>query len=399
MSSLRVISIALIFLVICSARRVNAQEWGSPVWADEFNQPAGSVLNPSKWTFDLGNMKVNAEVEIYCPEFPFNRAQAKPWLDSAWNDISVCDPKDRNVWLDGEHLVLRAVQHNGLWTSGRIKTAGRQTFQYGRIEARIRMPFGAGLWPAFWALGDRISTVGWPASGEIDFMENVPEVGGLGPSRIRSTIHGPGYSGDYGVRNDIAWSNGERVDTAFHTYGAIWSPYMIEFYLDDPRNVFFVATPHELPVGKEWAYNQPFFLILNLAVGSAKSWSGATDATTPNPGEMLVDYVRVYKTATIPGPSITADPFAMHNGDSAEIPVKLAARNGSGRMYLECSTTAPGVSCSLHPYVVNFDSKHEAMVSLKVVTQLSPIHEADVRVTAYTLSGDEGAGRVHITFK
>ncbi len=391
--------IAFTCMVLSVADHANAQDWGSPVWADEFNQSAGSELDPSKWTFDIGDLKVNHEVEIYCPGFPFDRRQAKPNLASAWNEISVCNPKDGNVGLDGEHLVLRAVERNGTWTSGRIKTEDRQAFQYGRIEARIQMPFGAGLWPAFWALGDKIGKVGWPGSGEIDFMENVPEIGGLGPSRIRSTIHGPGYSADYGIRNDIAWNDGERVDTAFHLYGAIWSPNMIQFYLDDPRNVFFVVTPRELPPGKEWVFNQPFFLILNLAVGSAKSWSGATDATTPSPAEMLVDYVRVYKAAPIAAPKISALPVTMRNGEPAEIPVKLTAAKGSARMYLDCSTTAPGVTCSVKPYVVNFEARGEASVKLSVATQKSPIRDADVKITAYTLSGEQSSGTVKITFR
>ena len=103
----------------------------------------------------------------------------------------MCDPKDGNVSFDGQHLILRAVRRDDVWTSGRIKTLGHQSFQYGRIEASMKLPFGAGIWPAFWALGDNIMKVGWPASGEIDIMENVPEIGGLGPSRVRSTVHGP----------------------------------------------------------------------------------------------------------------------------------------------------------------------------------------------------------------
>lgn len=384
----------LLFATLCA----RAQDWGSPVWEDEFNGPLGSSLDASKWQLDVGDLKVNDEVEIYCPGFPFDHEQAKPRSPSAWDEITVCDPKGGNVSMDGQHLVLRAVEHNGTWTSGRVKTEGRQSFQYGRIEARIKMPFGAGLWPAFWALGDGIGKVGWPASGEIDFMENVPKVGGLGPSRIRSTIHGPGYSGDGGVRNDIAWTHGERVDTDYHLYGAIWSPYMIQFYVDDPSNVFFVVTPRELPVGKEWVYNQPFFLILNLAVGSARSWPGATDATTQNPATMLVDYVRVYKAPAIPGPIITTMPVTLPSGGAAKTPVKLAAKNGSGKMYLDCSTTAPGVSCSITPYVVDFAASNEATVWLYLTTQKSPIEKADVKVTAYTLSGDQSSGTAHLHF-
>jgi beta-glucanase (GH16 family) len=299
-------TLLLIGISIACPIHSSAQNWGTPVWQDEFHQPPDSRLDPAKWSFDIGDLHVNREVEIYCPGFPSEHDQSKPRFEAGWQEINICDQKDGNVSFEGEHLVLRATERHGVWTSGRIKTEGHQAFQYGRIEARIKMPVGPGLWPAFWALGEGITKVGWPASGEIDFMENVPEVGGLGPARIRSTLHGPAYSGDYGIRNDFEFPSGGRVDTEFHTYGAIWSPYMIQFYVDDPANIFFTATPHQLPVGKAWVYNQPFFLILNLAVGSAESWPKATTPTTPNPADMLVDYVRVYKAAAIPGPKIEA---------------------------------------------------------------------------------------------
>lgn len=373
-----------------------AQNWGAPVWQDEFHQPGESRLDPAKWSFDIGDLKVNHEVEIYCPGFPSGREQSSPRFESAWQEIQACDEKDGNVSFDGENLVLRATQHHGVWTSGRIKTQGHQAFQYGRIEARIKMPVGAGLWPAFWALGDTIGKVGWPASGEIDFMENVPAVGGLGPSRIRSTLHGPAYSGDYGIRNDFEFPQGGRVDTAFHIYGAIWSPYMIQFYVDDPAQVFFTATPHELPVGKAWVYNQPFFLILNLAVGSAQSWSKATEPTTPNPANMLVDYVRVYKSSPIAGPKIEAAPATLASGSTLQVPVKLSATPGSGKMYLDCSTIASGLTCSLSPYIVDFAANSDAIVNLNLATQKGPAEKAKVKITAYTLSGDENSGEVAV---
>ena len=393
MRSLRVLSFALLLF----ATSLRAQDWGTPVWSDEFNRPAGSALDPAKWTFDIGNLGVNDEVEIYCPGFPSDRDQAKPQHDSAWKEIAACREKDGNVSFDGEHLVLRATQHNDVWTSGRIKTEGRQTFQYGRIEARIKLPFGPGLWPAFWALGENIGKVGWPSSGEIDVMENVPEVGGLGPARIRSTIHGPGYSGDFGVRNDLEFPGGGRVDTEFHVYGVIWSPYMMQFYVDDPKNVFFVVTPRELPAGREWVYNQPFFLILNLAVGSRKSWSGATNASTPNPADMLVDYVRVYKAKPIAGPKFEAAPITLRSGAAAQFPVKLSAERGSGRMYLACLTVAPGLSCSLQGDVVDFTAQAEATVPIVVTSQGSPPEKAEIVLTAYTVSGEKSSVRIPVT--
>src|SRR5581483_4444076 len=244
--------VAMFFLFAAAAI---APDWGSPVWSDEFKQPAGSPLDPAKWNLEIGNLKFNNELEIYCPAFPADREQMKPRFDAGWTEISACNPQDGNVSFDGEHLLLRATKHGGQWFSGRINTEGHYAFQYGRMEARIRLPFGAGTWPAFWALGSDIQKVGWPAGGEIDVMENVPEHGGLGPHRVRSTVHGPGYSGNFGVRNDIDLFHGGRVDDGFHIYGAIWSPYMLQFYLDDPKNVFFVLTPRELPAGTEWVYN------------------------------------------------------------------------------------------------------------------------------------------------
>jgi beta-glucanase (GH16 family) len=377
----------------------SAQYWGKPIWSDEFNRPAGTPLDPTKWTFDIGDLKVNHELEIYCPAVPSERDQSSPRNESAWQEISVCDAKAGNVSFDGEHLILRAVRENGVWTSGRIKTQGRQAFQYGRFEARIKLPFGPGIWPAFWALGDNVMKIGWPASGEIDFMESVPEIGGLGPNRYRSTIHGPGYNGDYGIRNDVEFANHGRVDTDFHIYGCVWSPNMIQFYVDDPNNIFFTVTPHEIPTGKEWVYNQPFFLILNLAIGSERSWSGATDATTPNPANMLVDWVRVYKAALITPPKIETPEVTMATGTTREVEVKLTSKRGTGKVYLDCSTIASGLHCELAPYVVDFSNADEATTTLKLVTQKNPTAGAEIKITSYTLSGDQGTGTVKVNFK
>lgn len=376
-----------------------SQDWGKPVWSDEFNQPAGSRLDPAKWTFDIGNLRVNNEIEIYCPGEGAARDQSKPHLDTAWKEISVCDPKDQNVSFDGEHLLLRAVKHGNYWTSSRIKTSGRKAFQYGRFEARIKMPFGPGIWPAWWALGDDIEKAGWPQAGEIDFMESVPQVGGLGPSRYRSTIHGPGYNGNGGIRNDVDLAQGGRVDTDFHTYGIIWSPNMMQFYVDDPSKIFFTVTPHEIPVGKEWVFNHPFFLILNLAIGSEKSWPGATDNTTPNPADMLIDWVRVYKAEKIEGPDMQADPVTMRTGTTRDVPVKLTSKRGTGKVYLDCSTIASGITCGMNPYVVDFTNADEVTTTLHLVTQKNPTSGAEIKIDAYTLSGDQSSGTVRVKFE
>ena len=391
------------FLAVVTFLFVSAafsQEWGKPVWQDEFNQPSGSPVDPKEWSFDVGAMNVDAEVQIYCPAVPSSPEQTKPQYEGKPDKSSICDPKDANLGFDGEHLVIRAVQHDGRWTSGRLKTAGRAAFQYGRIEARIKLPHGAGIWPAFWALGDDFPKVGWPASGEIDIMENVPVRGGLGPSRISSTVHGTGYSGDLGVRNDIEFPSGQRVDTDFHIYGAIWSPYMIQFYLDDPKNVFFVLTPHELAPGKAWLFNKPFFLILNMAIGGEHSWPGPTDASTPNPATMLVDYVRVYKPSKVDGPRIEQTAPMTETKSSGrrefELPIELTAKPGGGRMYVDCMTTVPGWNCTAQDYVVDFSDQSKSTVKLKLSVQKSPETEGNVIVRAYSVSGDEATQTIHL---
>jgi len=281
--------IASAFAVLLAARAAAASApaparpttWAL-AWNDEFDGPAGAAPDPKKWTYDVGDSGFgNHEKEFYC----------RP--DSA---TPPCDAGRPNARLDGHgHLLIEARLSSGTWTSARLNTAGLEATRYGRVEARLRLPSGAGLWPAFWLLGVDISSVGWPACGEIDVMENVPAIGDnpLGPKKIKSTIHGPGYSGGDGVGLVTALPGGGRVDDGFHVYGVLWSPQRLQFYVDDPSAPFFTATPANLPAAKRWVYDEPFFIILNLAVGG--DWPGDPDATTPNPARMLVDWVRVYK--------------------------------------------------------------------------------------------------------
>ena len=254
-------------------------------WSDDFDGPAGAAPDPAKWRYDVGGDGWgNQEREFYC----------RPGSAAA-----PCDAKRPNAHLDGRgRLVIEAFKSSGTWTSARLKTIGLEELRYGRVEARMRLPAGAGLWPAFWLLGADVSSAGWPACGEIDVMENVPAVGDnpLGPTRIKSTIHGPGYSGEHGVGSVLALPGGGRVDDAFHVYGVLWSPRRLAFYVDDPDKPFFTATPASLPQGTRWVYEHPFFIIMNLAVGG--SWPRDPDETTPNPARMLVDWVRVYKPAS-----------------------------------------------------------------------------------------------------
>ena len=175
------------------------------------------------------------------------------------------------------------------YTSARLKTLGKFSQTYGRFEARIKIPRGQGIWPAFWMLGDDIDKPGWPTCGEIDIMENI----GKEPGIVHGTIHGPGYSGDKGIGSPYALATDQRFADDFHVYAVEWEPAAIRFYVDD--HLYATRTPEELPKGTKWVYDHPFFLLLNVAVGGG--WPGNPDSTTVFPQTMLVDYVRVYERA------------------------------------------------------------------------------------------------------
>jgi beta-glucanase (GH16 family) len=276
--------LAAVLLAAAPSARAAAPGW-TLAWSDEFDGPAGKAPDPAKWVSAVGRDRDgwgNRELEYYC-------APGSP---------APCDPSRPNAVLDGRgNLAISARLSSGTWTSARLNTQGRADFRFGRIEARMRLPAAAGLWPAFWMVGADIPAVGWPACGEIDMMENVPArvPGGLGPDRVKSTLHGPGYSGVRGVGRVRVFPGGGRVDDGFHVYGAVWSPGRVAFYVDDASKPFFTATRRDLPRKKAWVFDKPFFLIMNLAVGG--SWPKNPDASTPNPATMLVDWVRVYRRA------------------------------------------------------------------------------------------------------
>ena len=266
----------VVALAVLAAPNPASAQW-TLVWSDEFNGANGSAPDSSKWTYDTGGGGWgNGELQVYC---------------APGSNASPCSTANPNIFQSGGQLVIRARNSGGTWTSGRLKTQGRAQFQYGRIEARMRLPVGAGLWPAFWMLGTDISSVGWPQCGEQDIMEWVPQ---YGPSTTSSTLHGPGYSGGASVGRSFTFPNGGRVDDGnFHVYGVIWSPNRMDFYRDDHTRPFATFTPSSIPGGTQWVFNHPFFLILNLAVGGG--FPGPPNSSTPNPAQVLVDYVRVYQ--------------------------------------------------------------------------------------------------------
>jgi beta-glucanase (GH16 family) len=367
----------------------HAFDWGTPVWSDEFDGASQQVPDPANWSYQTGNENGwgNNELEIYCA----------PRGDNPRG----CNPTRPNAFLDGAgHLVLRAERNGqGNWTSARMTTSGLKNFQYGRIEARIKMPVGPGLWPSFWMLGADFNKVGWPASGSVTLVENVsltPRTNGLGPRMIRATVHGPRYYGANGLWHDFMLPDGGRVDDgSFHTYGIIWSPGMIQFYVDDPADVYFVQDANDIPAGGQWVFDHPFFLILNLAVGG--DWPGDPNGSTPDPSDMLVDYVRAYKIPEVAAPSIQWQPAQVKAGASVASIVSLRAQRYSGRVLLTCATEPATAGCSLATSVVNFSdtlSQEDTLTlstesfSDKGRTEAAPGHYK-VTITATTMSGNK----------
>jgi beta-glucanase (GH16 family) len=241
------------------------------VWSDDFD---GEDINAENWTYDIGGSGWgNAELQYYTD-------------------------RPENTRIEDGELVIEARREEERiqgreYTSARLKTQGLQTWTYGRIEARMQIPTGQGIWPAFWMLGDNITTVSWPGCGEIDIMENI----GSEPGMVHGTVHGPGYSGANGVGNSYPHPEGEAFADDFHVYAIEWEPEEIRWYVDDAH--YGTVTIDDVP--GEWVYDHPFFLILNVAVGG--HWPGYPDETTVFPQQLRVDYVRVYEA----NPDATTD--------------------------------------------------------------------------------------------
>lgn len=261
-------------------------------WADEFNGTEGSLPDPSVWIFETGTGPNN----------------------DGWGNQELQYYTDRaeNAHLDGNgNLVITAIEESfegSSYTSARLITKGTQEFQYGRIEARIKTPFGQGLWPAFWMLGSDIDTNEWPEAGEIDIME----LRGQEPRIIAGSIHGPGYSGGDAVTEDFELLDG-RFDTEFHVFAVEWGPNFIDYFVDDrlyqrlsradvPEAVEEEDDSFCVPQGSDcieisgedsWVFDKPFYLLLNVAVGG--SYVGSPNDNSRFPQTMVVDYVRVYQ--------------------------------------------------------------------------------------------------------
>jgi beta-glucanase (GH16 family) len=236
------------------------------VWSDEFEGKAGQAPESGTWRHDVsGDGFGNNQLEF---------------------DTDRTD----NAALDGQgHLAIVAKREQfqgNAYTSARLNTSGHFTHGYGRFEARLQVPTGRGVWPAFWLLGNNIGDIGWPDCGELDIMEHN---GGV-PGEIRGSAHGPGYSGGANV-GKVYQVPGGNLERGFHVYGIEWDPDKVVWFVDDVP--YLTVTPDDIPGGTRWVYDHDFFVILNVAIGGG--FVDPPDDSTPLPQSMLVDYVRVFE--------------------------------------------------------------------------------------------------------
>jgi len=258
---------------------VSPGDW-TLVWSDEFDDPAGTPPDPGVWQPEVGDGLLNGIPGWGNGEFEYYTASPENAATDGQGNL-VITAREVNTAISN----LRCWYGPCAYTSARLTTWGRAEFEFGRVEARLKLPRGQGTWSAFWMLGTDLDRVGWPQSGEIDIVENV----GREPATVHGTIHGPGYSGGQGIGAGYDLPAG-AVSDDFHVYAVEWTSDQIRWFVDDFN--YFTVTAGDVPAGTEWVYNHPFFIILNLAVGG--NWPGLPDATTTFPQTMHVDYVRVY---------------------------------------------------------------------------------------------------------
>jgi beta-glucanase (GH16 family) len=284
-------------------------------WSDDFTNADGSSPDPTKWGFDIGNG------------------------DNGWGNqqLEYDTSRTNNVRIQGGNLVIEADQesYNGFnYTSGRMNTKGKWSWTYGRIEARIKIPRGQGIWPAFWMLGANIDSVGWPTCGELDIMENIGKTSDQGTEH--GTMHGPGYSGGNGIGGTYTLPGGAKLSDDFHIYAIEWTTNQIKWFLD--TNLFFTATPASLPGGTTWVFTAPQFIILNVAVGG--QWPGNPDGTTVFPQQILVDYVHIYNYVVSSVPDAPTGLSATAGG--TQVVLSWSASTGATNYNVKFSTTNGG---------------------------------------------------------
>ena len=244
-------------------------EFKNLVLSDEFD--TDNEINADIWTFDIGT-------------------GSNGWGN---NEEQFYTKRTENVSVQNGTLIIKALKEDysgSDYTSSKILTKGLKEQAYGRFEARIQLPTGQGMWPAFWLLGANCGdgtadTEVWPNCGEIDIME----YRGQDPTVVHGSVHGPGYAAGNAITKTYALEN-DRFDTGFHVFGIEWTPGYINYYVDDV--LYNQITRQQVEEKGTWVFDQPFYIIINLAVGG--NFIGAPNEETVFPQTMLIDYVRVY---------------------------------------------------------------------------------------------------------
>ncbi|PMQ02454.1 MAG: laminarinase [Dictyoglomus sp. NZ13-RE01] len=261
---------------------MGAKYWYKVAWQQDFENM--DSIDENVWSFETGNGG---------PNLP-------GWGNGEWEyykkENAYIDPTEKALVIEARKEDVTA-DDNGdgtpetyNYTSARMKTQTKFNFTYGRIEFKAKLPKGKGIWPALWMLGEKITQVGWPACGEIDVMELL----GHEPNKVYGTVHGPGYSGANGKGSSYTLSTGD-FSQDYHIFAVEWDPIGLTWYVDD--NKFFQITRPQLEFYGEWVFDDPFFIIMNVAVGGY--WPGYPDDTTVFPQKMYVKYVKVYKGVTM----------------------------------------------------------------------------------------------------
>ena len=247
------------------------------VWSDEFDGPAGAQIDTTHWRYDIGDG---------CPDVCGWGNQEREYYTSDTSNIAVNG--------QGQLRIVARVAPGGLscyygacsYTSAKITTKGKMEALPGRVEARIQLAAGQGLWPAFWMLGTDIDTKGWPRCGELDIMENR----GSTPATTSSAVHGPGYSGNTPFVHARTLASGSYA-ADFHTFAVEWDPVSIRYFIDD--TLHYSVSRNTVDTYGAWVFDQTFFVILNQAVGG--NFDGNPQSNAIFPATMLIDYVRVYR--------------------------------------------------------------------------------------------------------